>query len=81
MSFVLNGMYPTHPIWFAWSLVAIFECLVVLLEVVITDVFMRDRVKSQIDRYYLALLIIIGNLVTFAVGWGLQLLIVSWATW
>jgi hypothetical protein len=65
---ILNGNYPTNPIWGLpiWIVLA-FEALVITVEILL-GVLLWEKMKKRNEKIALITVVIVGNLVTFAMG-------------
>jgi hypothetical protein len=73
---ILNGSYPTNPIWKNITLVVIFEMLVVIIEAVLISWYLTSR-KTAISKETILFIVIVSNTLTFLLGFMLQVLLVG----
>ena len=74
---ILNGSYPTNPLWMNLAVVAIFEILVVIIEAALISWYLGK--KDAIDKEAIYFIVIVSNVITFLMGFAIQVLLVGFS--
>lgn len=73
---ILNGIYPTHPLWEWLPLILAFEIAVIAIEAMIVYVLygLIERKEGAFRAIYLCLFVAISNIISFTIGLTIQIL-------
>jgi hypothetical protein len=75
---VFDGLYPSNPLFnLSWLLIIVFEIVVCCIEVGLIDWYICRKFKLPPDSaitYSLTFIVVVANVVTFAFGVFLQIL-------
>lgn len=78
---ILDGIYPTHEAWLlrSWLIIIGFEIIVVMVEVGLICLYLNSQKLKKVEDLGsgIILIVIFGNIITFFLGFLLQVLLVG----